>query len=49
MMKKIMMKFGALINCIALMFVIQGANTACCWVFHQAEFPEEANKYKKAE
>lgn len=40
-------KIGAFFNCIALMLVIQGANTACVWIFHQPDFPEQANKYKR--
>ncbi len=35
------------LNCIALAFVIQTANAACIWMFHQPEFPEEAKKYSR--
>ncbi|RKI26563.1 cyclic lactone autoinducer peptide [bacterium 1xD8-6] len=35
------------LNCMALVFVIQTANAACIWMFHQPEFPEEAKKYRR--
>lgn len=35
------------LNCIALTLVSQTANTACIWIFHQPEFPEEAKKYSR--
>lgn len=47
MKNKIMKYFGVIMNSIALMLVVQSANTACVWIFHQPEFPEEANKYRK--
>lgn len=47
MKSKIFRKLGVLTNCIALMFVIQSANTACVWIFHEPFFPKEANKFKK--
>lgn len=34
-------------NALAMMLVIQTANSACIWVVHQPEFPEEAKKYTK--
>lgn len=37
------MKF---LNVCALLLVMQTANSACIWVAHQPEFPEEANKLK---
>lgn len=40
-------KLIGILNCIAIMLVVQTANTACLWVYHQPEFPAEANKYKK--
>ena len=41
--KKLMnSKMLQLLNSFALLFVIQSANSACCWLFHQPEFPEEA-------
>ncbi len=46
--KKLMnSKMLQLLNSFALLFVIQSANSACCWLFHQPEFPEEAAKYSK--
>lgn len=35
------------LNCMALMLVAQTANSACLWIFHQPEFPEEAKKFSK--
>lgn len=35
------------LNCVALALVVQTANAACIWMFHQPEFPEEAKKYSK--
>lgn len=35
------------LNCMALLLVAQTANVACLWIFHQPEFPKEANKFKK--
>ena len=46
-MKKLISKLGVLANCMALMLVIQSANTACAWIVHQPEFPEQASKFKK--
>lgn len=43
LIKKVMV----LMNCVATFFVIQTANSACAWIFHQPEFPEEAKKYSK--
>ena len=34
------------LNVLALLLVIQTANSACIWVAHQPEFPEAANKFK---
>lgn len=36
-------------NSLAVLMVMQTANSACVWVVHQPEFPEEANKFKKHE
>ena len=47
MLKKLLLKIGALANCMALVLVMQSANTACGWIVHQPKFPEDANKYKK--
>lgn len=35
-------------NALAVLMIIQTANSACIWVAHQPEFPVEANRYKKA-
>jgi len=45
--KNIFMKIVGLVNCLALVLVAQTANTACIWTFHQPEFPEAANRFKK--
>lgn len=34
------------LNALALLLVMQTANSACIWVAHQPEFPEAANKFK---
>ncbi len=34
------------LNVLALLLVIQTANSACIWVAHQPKFPEVANKLK---
>lgn len=44
MLKKIML---GCVNAMAMMMVVQTANSACVWVVHQSEFPEQANKFKK--
>lgn len=43
----ILKKVIGVINCLAVMFVVQTANSACIWIFHQPEFPQEAKKYSK--
>lgn len=35
------------INALALLMVVQTANSACVWVVYQPEFPEEAERYKR--
>lgn len=35
-----------LVNAVALLLVMQTANSACIWLAHQPEFPEEANRFK---
>lgn len=32
-------------NALAMSLVIQTANSACIWLIHQPEFPEEAKKF----
>ncbi len=34
-------------NALALLLVVQTANSACVWVIHQPEFPKEAEKFKR--
>lgn len=34
------------LNVLALLLVMQTANSACIWVAYQPEFPEAANKFK---
>ena len=36
-----------ILNNLVLLTVIQSANSACTWIFHQPKFPKEAEKYKK--
>lgn len=35
------------LNVLALLLVMQTANSVCIWVAHQPEFPEAANKFNK--
>lgn len=37
----------SIMNCLALMLVVHTASVCCIWVFHQPEFPEAANKFKR--
>lgn len=46
-MKKLMKIATTVLNSLALTLVISSANAACCWMFHQPEFPKEAEKFKK--
>lgn len=48
-MKKLFKKVMSVgvLNSLALMMVAQSANQACIWFYHQPEFPEGADKYKK--
>lgn len=46
-LKSFLRKSSGLFNCLALLLVVQGANTACAWIVHQPEFPEEAECFKK--
>lgn len=34
-------------NALAVLMVMQTANSACVWIIHQPEFPKEAEKFKK--
>lgn len=45
--KNFLMKLLGVFNCLALILVVQSANIACAWLFHQPEFPEAANRFKK--
>lgn len=45
--KSIYQKILGTLNWWALLLVKQTANSSCAWVFHQPEFPKEANKFKK--
>ncbi len=40
-------KMFQIMNCLALILVAHTANICCIWAFHQPEFPEAANKFKK--
>lgn len=46
-MKKLNFKLITVLNSLAILFVSQSANTACSWMFHQPEFPKEANRFNK--
>ncbi|MCR5835466.1 MAG: cyclic lactone autoinducer peptide [Lachnospiraceae bacterium] len=46
-LKRIMVKCSGVLNCIALLAVIQSANNTCVWIVHQPQFPDTAYKYKK--
>lgn len=35
------------LNCLALLMTIIGAQTFCYWFYHQPELPAEADKYRK--
>lgn len=36
-----------IVNALALVLVVQAANQTCSWFFHQQEFPDVANKFRK--
>lgn len=36
-----------ILNCMALSMVVLSAQTFCFWFWHQPDFPEEADKYRK--
>ena len=38
---------AGILNSLALVLVSLSANSACAWVYHQPEFPETANRFKK--
>lgn len=38
---------SGVLNSLALKMVCQSANSACAWVYHQPEFPDAANRFKK--
>lgn len=48
-MKNFLKKLTAagVLNSLAFVLVAMSANSACCWVYHQPEFPDAANKFKK--
>lgn len=35
------------ISALALTTVFMTANSACCWYYHQPEFPKEAGHFRK--
>lgn len=41
MLKKVIL---GCVNAMAMMLVVQTVNSACIWIVHQPEFPEEAKK-----
>lgn len=40
-------KLWGLANSLAVAMVVLTSQTMCVWMFHQPDFPEEANKYRK--
>lgn len=38
--------FMRFLNVLALLLVVQTANSACIWVSHQPEFPKDANRFR---
>lgn len=44
MLKKVVMRG---VNAMAVMMVMQTANSACVWIAHQPEFPDAAKKYRR--
>ncbi len=44
---KLLRKILVGLNCMVLAFVVQTANAACIWIYHQPKFPEEARKYSR--
>lgn len=44
---KLLKSLSAVMNCIALALVVQTANSACIWIFHQPDFPEEAKCFNR--
>lgn len=47
MKKKLSVKMLGIVNLMALLLVSHSANITCVWAFHQPEFPEAAQKFKK--
>lgn len=47
--KSLIYKVVGVMNCLALLLVVQSANSACCFYYHQPEFPETASKFKKVQ
>lgn len=44
---KFLVKFGSTVAALALMVTACNVNTACCWISHQPEMPQGAEKLKK--
>lgn len=40
-------KLLTILNSLAVVLVASSANSACSWMFHQPEFPKEANRFKR--
>lgn len=40
-------KIMGCINVLAMLLVVQTANSACIWIAHQPEFPKEDCKFSK--
>ncbi|TCL57587.1 cyclic lactone autoinducer peptide [Kineothrix alysoides] len=47
--KNVVCRMLGVMNCFALMLVVHTANVCCIWAFHQPEFPEAANKFKRVQ
>lgn len=47
MIKMFMMGGVALVNMCAMTMMISSVNSACIWLHHQPEVPEEAKSFRK--
>lgn len=45
--KTITERVASITDATALKMVQMNANSACSWLYHQPEFPKEAEKFKK--
>lgn len=45
--RTIIYKVFGIVNCLALLLVMQSANSACTFYYHQPNFPKSADKFKR--